>query len=105
MTKKGFLESYLECVQRIRLKEQQSEDDLLPGRISVEIAALETRRKAVLAAIETAPAPEMRTILEARYISGLTVEQTALQLGYSIRSIHRLTKAALKSMRFPADVA
>lgn len=105
MTKKEFLESYLECVQRIRLKEQQSEGNWFPDRLSEEIAVLEARRKAVLAAIETAPEAEMRAILEARYISGLTVERTALQLGYSIRSIHRLTKAALKSICFPADVA
>ena len=104
MTKKEFMESYLECVQRIRLKEQQSEGNWIPDRLSEEIAVLEAKRKAVLTAIETAPAPEMRAILEARYINGLTVERTALQLGYNIRSIHRLTEKALKKMHFPADI-
>ena len=104
MTKREFLESYAEYVQRIRLKKQQSEGDLFPSIISKEIAELEQRRRAVLEAIETAPEPEMRAILEARYINRLTVERTALQLGYSIRSIHRLTEKALKKMRFPADI-
>ena len=104
MIKREFLESYQECVQRIKLKEQQSEGKWIPGRLSEETAELEEKRKAVLAAIESAADPEIRAVLEARYINGLTVERTAMQTGYSVRSVHRLTAKALKHMRFPAGV-
>lgn len=104
MTKKEFLESYAECVQRIRLKEQQSEGDLLPGRISEEIAELEQKRKAVLAAIETAPEPGMRIVLEARYINSLTLEETCLHTCYAKSSVCRLIQEAMRKMHFPAGV-
>ena len=104
MTKREFLESYQECVQRIRLKEQQSEGKWIPGRLSEELAELEERRKAVLAAIETAPTPGARIVLEARYINGWGIQKTCIRTHYGRTSVHRLTQQALKHMRFPAGV-
>lgn len=104
MTKKDFLESYAECVQRIRLKEQQSEGKWIPDRLCAEIAELEARRQQVLAAIETARRPVARVILESRYINGLTFEQTARRVGYDPSNVSRILQKAMKEMVFPAGV-
>ena len=91
-------------MQRIRLKEQQSEGKWIPGRLSKEIAALEEKRNAVLAAIETAPTPGARIVLEARYINGWGIQETCIRTHYGRTSIHRLTQHALRTMKFPAGV-
>lgn len=104
MTKHEFLRSYAECVQRIRLKEQQSEGKWIPDRLCAEIAELEARRQQVLAAIETACRPVARTCLEAVFINGMTYEQTARRVGYDQSNVSRIMKKAIQQMTFPAGV-
>jgi len=104
MTKKQFMQGYLEASARIRLKEQQSEGKYIPEMLAAEIAELEAKRRVVLAAIETAPEANMRTILESLYISGMNIEQTTYVVGYSTRNIIRLRDKALAAMKFPAGV-
>ena len=104
MTKKQFMQGYLEASARIRLKEQQAEGKYIPEMLAAEIAELEAKRRAVLAAIETAPEANMRIILESLYVNGTTIDQAAYVVGYSTRNIMLLRDKALAAMKFPAGV-
>lgn len=104
MTKKQFMQGYLEASARIRLKEQQAEGKYIPEMLAAEIAELKTKRREVLAAIESAPEASMRVILEAIYINGMTLDQAAYAIGYSMRNVQRLRDKALDAMKFPAGV-
>lgn len=104
MTKKQFLHGYLEASARILLKEQQAEGKYIPETMAAEIAELEAKRREVLAAIESAPEANMRTILESLYINGMPIEWTANAVGYSPRNVIRLRDNALAEMKFPAGV-
>lgn len=104
MTKKQFMQGYLEASARILLKEQQAEGKHIPEMLAAEVAELEAKRREVLAAIETAPEASMRMVLEALYINGLTIDQAAYAVGYSTRNVIRVRNKALDAMKFSAGV-
>ena len=49
--------------------------------------------------INKLPDSRHRQVLRLRYIEGLTIEETAEQMGYSARQVDRLQKEALQSCR------
>ena len=105
MTKKEFMMGYLEAEARIRLKKAQAEGEFPSEALASEIAELEAKRKAVVEAIESAPKAEMRMVLEALYINGMTYEQAAFAVGYGERNMYILRRKAFEAMKFPAGVA
>ena len=66
MTKKEFMMGYLEAEARIRLKKAQADGEFPSEALASEIAELEAKRKAVLAAIESAPKAEKNKRLPGR---------------------------------------
>lgn len=99
--RKRFLAGYLEAEKRLHLKRPKVADCAEAPMIESETAQLLQRRAEVLAAIESAPEPIMRTILEARYINGLKWEDIARMTGYSVDNAFKIHQKALRQMHFP----
>lgn len=99
--RKRFLSGYLEAERRLSLKREKSTIAEEAPAIRIEAAHLLERRAVVLAAIESAPEPIMRTILEARYINGLKWEDIARMTGYSVDNAFKIHQKALRQMNFP----
>ena len=49
--------------------------------------------------INKLPDSRHRQVLRLRYIEGMTIEETAEQMGYSVRQVDRLQKGAIQSCR------
>lgn len=104
MTKKEFLNGYIEAEKRLRLKRQKAAGDAEAPMIEAEIAQLLQRRAEVLTAIESAPESMMRIVLEARYINGMPWEDIGRMTGYSVDNAFKIHQKALVQMVFPIDV-
>ncbi|MDD3230984.1 MAG: hypothetical protein PHE09_17485 [Oscillospiraceae bacterium] len=77
----------------------------LEGEIDVEIDRLLQVRGEIEKAIKTVPDDTLRTLLELRYIDGLTFEQIAVRMNYAFRHITRLHGKALHVLECPIATA
>ena len=102
--RKRFLSGYLEAEKRLHLKRQKAAESVEIPMIEAETAQLVQRRAEVLAVIESAPEPIMRTILEARYINGMKWEAIGDLTGYCCENAFKIHQKAIRQMTFPASV-
>ena len=73
----------------------------LENEISSDIDSLVDLKAEMVSVIKNVRNPELQTLLELRYLCFKTWEQIAVELGYSIESIYRLHREALKNIKMP----
>ncbi len=74
----------------------------LENELNGDIDALVELKRAIMCVIKGVKNKEHQTLLEMRYLSFMTWERIAVDLGYSIQHIHRLHKQALEKISVPA---
>ena len=73
----------------------------LENEINSDIDSLVDLKAEMVSVIKNVRNPELQTLLELRYLCFKTWEQIAVELGYSIESIYRLHREALKNIKMP----
>ena len=73
----------------------------LENEINADIDSLVDLKAEMVSVIKNVRNPELQTLLELRYLCFRTWEQIADELGYSIESIYRLHREALKNIKMP----
>ena len=73
----------------------------LENEINADIDSLVDLKAEMVSVIKNVRNPELQTLLELRYLCFKTWEQIAVELGYSIESIYRLHREALKNIKMP----
>lgn len=73
----------------------------LEREINEEIDRLTDIQREIKSTIKTVREERLRTILEFRYINGLTFDKIARQMNYSYKQICRLHEKALSCVRCP----
>ena len=70
----------------------------LQEEIKKDMIALVNLKREIMNVIKAVSSMELRTILEKRYLSFISWERIAVELGYSIQHTYRLHDAALKEV-------
>lgn len=73
----------------------------LENEINSDIDSLVDLKAEMVSVIKNVRNPELQTLLELRYLCFKTWEQIAVELGYSIESVYRLHREALKNIKMP----
>ena len=73
----------------------------LESEINADIDALLDLKREIVSSIKGVEKPELRTLLELRYLCFSTWEEIAVKLGYSVRSVFRLHDTALINIAIP----
>ena len=76
----------------------------LENEINADIDRLVDLKAEMVSAIKNVRNPELQTLLELRYLCFKTWEQIAVELGYSIESIYRHHREALKNIKIPRNL-
>ena len=76
----------------------------LENEINADIDRLVDLKAEMVSVIKNVRNPELQTLLELRYLCFKTWEQIAVELGYSIESIYRLHREALKNIKIPRNL-
>lgn len=70
----------------------------LQEEIKTDMIALVNLKREIMDVIKSVSSLELQTILEKRYLSFISWERTAVELGYSIQHTYRLHDAALQEV-------
>lgn len=70
----------------------------LQEEIKIDMIALVNLKREIMDVIKAVSSLELRTILEKRYLSFISWERIAVELGYSIQHTYRLHDMALKEV-------
>ncbi|MBR2310506.1 MAG: hypothetical protein IKA47_08260 [Oscillospiraceae bacterium] len=110
MTKREFLRGYIIAGRRLAVKENQLNRlcgeayEGIKEDVRREAEELREKRLEVLRVIETAPTELQRTMLEARFINGMTPKNISVMVGYGKSHQYRMYADAMQKMKFPEGV-
>ena len=71
----------------------------LQEELAREMQLLQSRRQEIERAINTLEDERFRSVLQLKYIEGMTFEEVADKIPYSCRQVHRIHKTAIEKIK------
>ena len=82
----------------VQVERTISQLELCAEELEQEAVRMRRTMKEIRSVIDTVPDESLRLLLELRYLSGYTLEETAERMNYSCRHVSRLHEAALQKI-------